>query len=234
MTDILDPAKNAQRRNTVLATARRSLKVDGDEAPRRAAVVDRLATHPAGVVPARGQLDAKGRVDLFETMAKAVDATVARVADAADVPNEVADFLRQNNLPQQIRHGSDARLDAIPWENQKTLEVSKGIAEDATTVGVSHAFGGVAESGTLILTSGGDNPTTLNFLPETHIVLIDANDIDGDYETVVQRLRDRYGAGEMPRTVNMVTGPSRSADIEQTLLLGAHGPRRLHIVIVGA
>ncbi|MEI9915983.1 MAG: LUD domain-containing protein [Methylovirgula sp.] len=39
--------------------------------------------------------------------------------------------------------------------------------------------------------------------------------------------------GAMPRTVNFITGPSRSADIEQTLLLGAHGPRALHIIIVG-
>jgi L-lactate dehydrogenase complex protein LldG len=98
-------------------------------------------------------------------------------------------------------------------------------------VAVSHAFGGVAESGTLVLTSGRDNPTTLNFLPDTHIVVIDAKDIAGDYETLWARLR---GQGAMPRTVNWITGPSRSADIEQTLILGAHGPRRLHVMVVGA
>ena len=42
-----------------------------------------------------------------------------------------------------------------------------------------------------------------------------------------------YGKGQMPRTVNWITGPSRSADIEQTLLLGAHGPQRLHVIVVG-
>jgi L-lactate dehydrogenase complex protein LldG len=92
----------------------------------------------------------------------------------------------------------------------------------------------VAESGTLALLSGPDNPTTLNFLPDTHIVVVDAGDIVGDYETVWRRLRERYGAGSMPRTVNFVTGPSRSADIEQTIILGAHGPRALHILVVGA
>ncbi len=85
----------------------------------------------------------------------------------------------------------------------------------------------------LVLTSGKDNPTTLNFLPETEIVVLDAADVAGDYETVWDRLRERFGKGTMPRTVNFVTGPSRSGDIEQTIILGAHGPRSLHIVIVG-
>ena len=95
------------------------------------------------------------------------------------------------------------------------------------------AFGAAAESGTLMLVSGADNPTTLNFLPDTHIVVIDAKDVAGDYETLWRRLREKFGDGVMPRTVNFITGPSRSADIEQTLILGAHGPRRLHVMVVG-
>src|SRR5262249_43969875 len=98
---------------------------------------------------------------------------------------------------------------------------------------VSHAFGGVAETGTLILTSGADNPTTLNFLPDNHIVVVDVNDVAGDFETIVAPLRRHFGAGQLRRVVNLITGPSRSADIEQTLILGAHGPRRLHVILVG-
>jgi len=64
--------------------------------------------------------------------------------------------------------------------------------------------------------------------------VVSAGDIAGDYETIWARLRQQVGQGTMPRTVNLITGPSRSADIEQTLLLGAHGPRRLHIIVVGA
>ena len=59
-----------------------------------------------------------------------------------------------------------------------------------------------------------------------------AKDIAGDYESAWDKVRGAYGKGRMPRTVNFITGPSRSGDIEQTLLLGAHGPRRLHIVVV--
>jgi L-lactate dehydrogenase complex protein LldG len=46
-------------------------------------------------------------------------------------------------------------------------------------------------------------------------------------------LRKAKGKGEMPRALNLITGPSRSGDIEQTIILGAHGPRALHIVVVG-
>jgi len=98
---------------------------------------------------------------------------------------------------------------------------------------LSFAFAGVAESGTLALVSGGDNPTTLNFLPENHVAVVKRDDIVADYEAVFVKLRAVYGKGGAPRTLNLITGPSRSADIEQTLLLGAHGPRRLHIVIAG-
>ena len=64
-------------------------------------------------------------------------------------------------------------------------------------------------------------------------MVLNAADIAGDYETVWARLRPQGGEGNLPRTVNFITGPSRSADIEQTLLLGAHGPRALHIIVVG-
>ena len=111
---------------------------------------------------------------------------------------------------------------------------TKGRAQAEDRVGLSHAFAGIAETGTLALVSGPDNPTTLNFLPETHIVVVEAQTIVGDYEAFWAKLRAAYGEGTMPRTVNFITGPSRSADIEQTLLLGAHGPRTLHILIVDA
>jgi len=81
--------------------------------------------------------------------------------------------------------------------------------------------------------SGPENPSTLNFLPDNHIVVVNARDLQGDYESAWAKVRMAFGKGEMPRTVNFITGPSRSGDIEQTLLLGAHGPRRLHVVLVG-
>lgn len=220
-------------RAEILANIRRSLAVSGGEAPRRQAVADRLAQAPVGVAVARGQLDAAGRLALFKAQAEAVQASVALVASPNDAPAEAARYLRDANLPATLRMGADARLAAMPWAGT-TLALSVGASAGADLNAVSHAFAGVAETGTLILASGADNPTTLNFLPDNHIVVVDAKDIAADFETVWSALKMRYGKGEMPRTVNMVTGPSRSGDIEQTILLGAHGPRALHIIVVGA
>lgn len=220
-------------RDAIFARIRSSLGVDGNDIQRRAVVSDRLQRPDRGLIPTRGQLDQAARIDLFQTMAEKVSATVTRVERPADIPAAVADYLRSKNLPQAIRHGEDPRLAGLDWASQPQMTVSTGPSAGGDLASVSHAFGAVAESGTVVLTSGRDNPTTLNFLPEYHVVVVEASDIAGDYETIWDRVRATYGKGTMPRTVNMVTGPSRSGDIEQTLLLGAHGPRSLHIVIVG-
>jgi L-lactate dehydrogenase complex protein LldG len=121
----------------------------------------------------------------------------------------------------------------MAWAREPHLQRLVGPSDGTDLVALSHAFAGVAETGTLVLLSGPENPTTLNFLPDTHIVMVKAEDVAGDYESVWRRLRAIYSHHHMPRTVNLVTGPSRSADIEQTLILGAHGPRALHILVVG-
>jgi L-lactate dehydrogenase complex protein LldG len=220
-------------RDLIFGSIRRSLGVSGKEATRRKTVADRLAQHPAGIVPARGQLPANERLALFRAMVEAANGSVEEIADRADVPSAIAALLRRHNLPMALKRGVDPRLAALPWERERTLEVSVGRSDGKDLVAVSHAFGAAAESGTLMLVSGADNPTTLNFLPDTHVVIVDAKDVAGDYETLWRRLRERFGDGAMPRTVNLITGPSRSADIEQTLILGAHGPRRLHVIEVG-
>ncbi len=219
-------------REAIFGKIRRSLGVDGKEAERRAVVAARLKDAPRGIIPERGHLDPAARVALFKSLAEKWSATVAEVADAGAVPQAVAEYLRARNLPANIRIGADPLLAGMPWD-QTQIEVTHGPSDGHDPISVSHASAAVAESGTLILTSGPDNPTTLNFLPETHIVVLKAEDVAGDYETVWDSLRERYGKGAMPRTVNMITGPSRSGDIEQKILLGAHGPRALHIVIVG-
>jgi len=225
--------RNVNARDLIFSSIRRSLGVTGSEAPRRAAVADRLAHHPAGIVPARGQLPPRERLALFRAMVEAAAGSVEDVPSAADVPGALAAFLRAKNLPMSVRRGEDPRLSAMPWQRERTLDVKVGPSDGKDLAAISHAFGAAAESGTLMLLSGADNPTTLNFLPDTHVVVVDAKDVAGDYETLWTRLREKFGDGLMPRTVNLITGPSRSADIEQTLILGAHGPRRLHVMVVG-
>lgn len=218
-------------RDAILSRVRGSLKASGGDDVRQARVKVRLADHPNGVIPARGHLKRNERIALFRAMAEKANATVTEVRGHDAVPGAVMTYLRDRNLPSQVRMGADPRLAAAPWAQQKTLEVKHGPSDGNDLTAVSHAIGGIAETGTLALTSGRDNPTTLNLLPEHHIVVVSSGDIVPDLETLWPGLRPG-GRAVMPRTVNLVTGPSRSGDIEQVLLLGAHGPRSLHIVIV--
>jgi L-lactate dehydrogenase complex protein LldG len=220
-------------RDTLFASIRQSLGVTGQEPARRAAVAERLKNHPRGVIPARGQLPPQERVKLFTQMVEAANGIASVLSSADEIPSAVAALLRQHNLPMQIRRGGDPRLGRLPWEKERQLEVTTGASDGHQPVSVSHAFAGVAETGTLVMASGPDNPTTLNFLPDTHIVVVDAKDIAGDYESVWTRVRETFGIDALPRAINMITGPSRSADIAQILILGAHGPRRLHVLVVG-
>ncbi|MEJ1157693.1 LutC/YkgG family protein [Prosthecomicrobium sp. N25] len=221
-------------RDVILSKIRRSLGAGPADVERRAAVSDRLTRSPRGIIPKRGQLPPAEQVRLFAAMAEKVSTTVAHVASPDEIPAAVADYLRSRNLPAAIRRGDDPRLAGLPWESQPQLAVATGPSDGRDLAGLSHAFAAVAETGTLVLTSGPENPTTLNFLPEYHLVVLRAEDVEGDVETVWERIRARYGKGALPRTVNMITGPSRSGDIEQTILLGAHGPRSLHVIVVGA
>ncbi|MCD2172835.1 LutC/YkgG family protein [Rhizobium sp. C4] len=220
-------------RDTILAKVRRSLAVSGDEAARRAAVAERLSDAKAGVIPARGQLPQDERIALFSKYAEKYGATIARVASIEDLPQEVSRYLKSSNLPASVRMGDDVLLKSAGFEREPMLTVLSGASDGTDLAGVSHARGAVAESGTLVLASGPDNPVTINFLPEHHIVAVRAEDIGASLEEAFAGIAATYGKGEMPRTVNFVTGPSRSGDIEQKIIMGAHGPRALHIVIVG-
>jgi L-lactate dehydrogenase complex protein LldG len=220
-------------RAAILAKVRAALNVGEGDAQRATLVAARLKKAPRGVIPARGQLPQAERVALFCTMAEKLSASVERVKSADAVPKAVAAYLRHRNLPASLRMGADKRLRAMPWDKQRALQVKAGASDGDDEVGLSHATAAVAETGTLVMESGKDNPTTINFLPEHHIVVVDAADVDGDLETALARIRKRFGKGEMPRTVNLISGPSRSGDIEQKIILGAHGPRALHLIVVG-
>jgi len=202
----------------------------GDSAPGRdpAAVAARLAAHEHGLIPARGQGDAAARLALFIAMAEEVSTTVSRVAALDDVPAAIAAYLAEHNLPATARLASG--LKDIPWHRAPLLELTQGKGEDADKVSITGAFAGIAETGTVMALSGPDHPTTLNILPETHVVVLRSSQIVGAYEEAWDRLRN--SGRDMPRTVMLITGPSRSGDIEQTIQLGAHGPKRLHLVIV--
>ena len=210
----------------------RSKVPKGDEAARRAAVDNRLAQHARNLVPARGQGDVAHRIRVFTQMMEAVGGSVEVLSDINDVPHAVAAYLRSANLPAHVRRGSDAVLAKLPWHRGGALQVDEGRAIDSDKASITRAFAGIAESGTVIQVSGPENPTTLNFLPESHIVVLEAANIFAGYEEAWTKLRTSFGEGQMPRTVNMISGPSRTADIEQTIVRPAHGPKNMHVLII--
>lgn len=222
---------NGEARAQVLGGIRKAIGRDGHPADEARRVVEqRLAGHPRGLVPRRGQIPHDDQVALFRAMATEVAATVETVADLAAVPQAVAAYLAGHNLPAAVRVAPDPRLDPIPWAERPMLSISHGRSRDGDGVALTGAFAGIAETGTLMVVSGPDHPTTLNFMPDTHIVVLRRDQVVGCYEDGWDLLRER--AVDLPRTVNFITGPSRTGDIEQKIELGAHGPRRLHILLV--
>jgi hypothetical protein len=138
----------------------------------------------------------------------------------------IAGFLRRQGLPMRIRVAP--ALQGIGWGDR--LEVSYGTTRGDDPVSVTPAFCAVAETGSVVLLSSAASPTLLNFLPDVHIVVVETTQLVSHYEDVWVKLR---ALAAIPRSVNFITGPSKTADIEQTLQIGAHGPRCLHVVLMG-
>lgn len=218
-------------RAQILGGIRRSLRRGELTGDARGAVEMRLAEPPRGPSVARGQLPQAEKVALFCQWAETLNATVARVGPA-EVPGEVSAYLARNNLPANVAMAPSPLLEGYDWASQKMLSIRRGRGEGSDQVSVTGAFAGIAETGTVVMASGPDHPVSLNLLPDTHVVVLREADIVGGYEDVWGRLRARYGKDLMPRTVNTITGPSRTGDIEQAMELGAHGPRRMHILVV--
>jgi L-lactate dehydrogenase complex protein LldG len=219
-------------RDAILAKVRASLRARQGDAGRAEAVRQRLTQKPRGLIPARAAKSGPERTALFASFLTAQSARVIEVASAMEVPAATARFLRETNLPARIRTGSDPFIEGLPWAGEPSLERKTGRAEADDEVGLTHALAAVAETGTMLMASGPENPVTLNFMPESHIVVVEEKDLVGCYEDAWTMVRQRFGAGVMPRTINMVSGPSRTADIGGRVVQGAHGPRRMCIIIV--
>ncbi len=209
-------------RDRILARVRRATG-GGD----RVAVAVRLGHQQAqpAPIPAEAQTEGEARITQFIEKTIAVDATVSRLASLDDLPAALADELRNRNLPAAIRTGTDPAFER-DWGTVERTTGPGRLIEPAT---LSRAHLAMAETGTLILASGPENPVTLTFLGETHFVVVRTQDIKAGFEDMWAEWRVR---ALDPRTINMVTGPSRSADIGQTLQLGAHGPVALHVFVV--
>lgn len=214
----------------VLNAIRRGLRRGPLPEDQKAMLRGRLARHPRHTIPARSRLPHAEQVALFVRNVEKEFGSVVRVPDLAAIPGAVADYLSAQNLPSRFAMAPHPELQSVPWADRPLLEIREGKAEATDLVSVTQAFSGIAETGTLMLPSAPVRPTTLNLLADTAIVVLRASNLVGAYEEAWDKLRSEMGG--MPRNVMLVTGPSRSADIEQALELGAHGPRNLHVILV--
>ena len=192
-------------------------------AAERQAVEDYIARHPIAPQPTVGE----DLLTHFEQQAQRLASTTQRVARMTDVPAAVAGFLAANGLsPIAVCWPA---LAALAW-SEAGLQVEPRAPNGSDMVGISGVFAAIAETGTLMMLSGPQTPASTHLLPETHVAIVAASQVVAHYEDAFARVREERGAP--PRAMNLVSGPSRTGDIEQTIVLGAHGPYRVHLVLV--
>lgn len=214
-------------RNAILARIRAAVGRSAAGAADAALRIEaHIRQHAPGPRPGFGW-DASRRVQRFRERALSLASTVDEVAAMDEVPAAVARYLGEQGLPlSAVCWPGIANLD---WD-RAGLRVEARRARDEDLVGITGAFCAIAETGTLVLLSGPGSPGSVSLVPETHVAILPVSRIVDCMEEAWALVRTERGA--VPRAMNLVSGPSRTADIEQTVTLGAHGPYRVHIVLV--
>lgn len=214
----------SEARDDILGRVRGALGHDpATLAARRQALLASLASPNIGPRPQPvGDL-----VQRFAERSRSMSSTIDTLATRNEVPAAVARYLADSGLGKAaVCWSSLAELD---WAGAG-LDVAARAANGQDLVGITGVFCAIAETGTLMLLSGPETAATTSLLPETHIAVVPAARIVPDMEAAFALLRAEHGS--LPRAVNFVSGPSRTGDIEQTIVLGAHGPYRVHLLIV--
>lgn len=181
----------------------------------------RMRTRPKAPKPPayRAPAIAPDLIAAFVRKATAASADVKILDSEDEIPNAVAELLRARNLAARIHLAPGSDLAAADW--QLGVERSPPGPDDAA---VTRAPFGIAETGTLLQPARETSPASWHFRPGLEIAILRAADIVAHLEDVK--------LGPLPATINLITGPSRTGDIEQTLELGAHGPKALAVLIV--
>ena len=210
-------------RERVLGAVRRSLRRAGPLPESVRAGLDRRLAAP---IPNLKPALSEDPVSLFVRKANAVHTRTSMVPALSGVSEVVVRHIEDNGLDDAIVVAPE--LEGVQWSNRLAVERRAALGSDQLSV--TGAFAGIAETGSVMLLSGPESPTTLNFLPEDHIVVLRESRIVPHPEDAWALLREERSS--MPRTVNLICGPSETGDVELVILEGAHGPRRFHVVVV--
>ena len=187
-----------------------------------------LADLPLGSAPSAAASNLAAR---FLAQLRRNGASTAEVADRAAAIAELSRYIAGRHAQRRVVTGQDPRLAALPWRDGGLLP-RFDTAQVGDAVSVSYARRGVAETGSLALWVNRDNPALNNLLCEDHVILLDRSDIHPTLEAVWADAA--WGdASTRPRGMMLISGPSSTADIEMQLVRGAHGPRALHVILLG-
>lgn len=209
-------------RNRILQNVRHGL---GSSAAREVTRSDWTKTSHAPI-PAMARRNSPERTTQFLNNFEEMHGTYSKLKSFDELPAMLSQQLRERNMAQSVRMGSEPDFSTLDWSN---IEVSTGPGRLVEPATLTRAFCASSETGTLMLLSGTKNPVTLNFLGDTHFIALKSSEIEAGFEGMWSRWR---ASGHTPRTVNLITGPSRTADIEQSLELGAHGSLAVHLLLV--
>lgn len=193
------------------------------------AIRDRRVSSAPRPSPYRAAMLADDATTNFSAQATRAAAEVHRLKSLRDVPAAVADILRARNMKAAVHLPSNSPLaELLIWEAAPGLmRVHSAPGQDDAAIALAPFA--IAETGTVVYPAASDAPASWHFRPGLEIVILRASSILPDFEAVLARVKAQ---GAMPSTLNLVTGPSRTGDIEQTLELGAHGPKALVVLVV--
>ena len=211
---------SSSSRERILSAIRQSQKnqpaTSGD-------IAERLKLHPRGPLTAVAE-------DLEATLVERLQAaacTVAYAESETEIIAEIIQWLQQQGTDVKLVRSASTMLDSLIWP--ASLDVRDPADGMDHNTSVTEAFCAITETGSLVKLSSHESPTAMNFLPDNFICLLHRKRIVPHIEDVWDLIRKEQAG--MPRAVNIITGPSRTADVEQTIQLGAHGPRRMHVII---
>lgn len=213
-------------REKVIARIRTALGRGATSEVQTAKLRERIARHSRHIEPAFDEPLQRR----FQQKLEAAEASCAVLDTLAEVGPEIERYLEAADLAKRLLTSGDELLATIEWPS--SIDLRQWVAGDDERVALTVAYCGIAETGTLMLVSGKLKPIRLNFLPDYHIVLLRADHLLPRMEDAWDKMRESFT--RIPRTVNFISGPSKTADIEQTVEYGAHGPRCLHVILVGS
>lgn len=223
MKDLFERSRLA--RNNILARVRAGLEHDRTEAPAAAEPVQTMLDSPLAGPRPPPQADL---LQAFRSAALSMSSTVDMVSDLQAVPDALARWLQSQSLPTKGVVWPE--LASLDWA-QAGLSMENRPVNDTDLLGVTSCFCAIAETGTLLTASSRSTPAAVSLLPETHVAVLPASRIVAGMEECWSRVRQNWPEG-LPRALNFISGPSRTGDIELTIVLGAHGPYRVHVVIL--